>query len=605
MTEIRIYYECLEQAYHYIQPIIESAKCAESIKLVKRANSWKIFPSGVLRAIYQLIIPDILITAVVAEKEIPLVIIEFSEAAKAEDHELQKTYGAVAAYLACAFYVKVSGIKSSDKDYGAAEYNPYTTPHILRDALGYEGYIFARWPTHPDNSTELLRSPNYPACPPEIPILRDTICSAVTAVCHDSSWYDGALKILRQTESYAQYDREVRAATSLDSLLAEWQARAARNKDPNKLRFFVRDGGVGAKIYRFSHAMDPDRGILLFLSLLLSDTHEIFGIYALVRPKEEGLLKAKMETLASLRRKLRAALDKDRNGIPAWLESELERYAHRAKKLNARLNFQRVWEKHREKIGENRVTAALAYFLDGLYLNHNGIKLYWNRYALLGERKGNFANLIRKQLGFEADSMPTPVTEVRDGVDEDEVTYAIVHRVLIPNGFRILSISYPGAQGSFAVLPEPGKGLSQARRYPDVVAIPPDRSSFDALIDENKGMFQTASVNSAVREAQKYRTDENSKNALQKALVRARVIDQNGIIKDIVIGVGFGATGQHTVWNPDTVDFIFRVVARRRWSIGIFRQELRAMIPTIESETRYPLRFQIVPPINQPTPFDE
>lgn len=605
MVEIRIYYECLEQAYHYIQPIIESANCAQTIKLVKCAKSANNFPAGVLRAIHQLVIPDILITAVSANKEIPLVIIEFSEAAKAEDHELQKSYGAVAAYLARAFYVKVSGIKASDKEYGAAEYNPYTTPRILRDALGYDGYIFAKWPTNPENSTELLRSPNFSACPPEMPILRDTIRSAVTAACKDpEGWYESAFEVLRQTESYAQFDRQVSAATSLDTLLADWQARVARNKDPNKLRYFVRDGWVGAKINRFSHAMDPDRGILIFLSLLFSDTHDIFGIYALVRPKAKSLLKGNLENLDSQKKKLHAALSKDRGGLPLWLQAELEKYAQRATRLDARINFQRVWEKHREKIDKNRVVATLAYFLDGMYLNHNGIKLYWNRYALLGGRKGNFASLIRTRLGFAANAMPTPVTEVIDGVNEDEVTYAIAHRVLIPNGFRILSISYPGAQGSFAVLPEPGKGLSQSRMYPDVVAVPPDRSSFDALIDENKGMFQTTSVNSAVREVEKYRTDETTKNALRTALVRAKVIDQNDVIKDIVIGVGFGATGQQTVWNPATVDFVFRVVGRRRWSIGIFRQALRDMIPTIESETRYPQCFQIIPPSNQPTLFE-
>ncbi len=343
---------------------------------------------------------------------------------------------------------------------------------------------------------------------------------------------------------------------------------------------------------------------MIFLSLLFSDTHDVFGIYALVRPKAAGVLKTKLETLASLKRKLRAALDKDCGGIPGWLEDELLKYAGRAKKLGARINFQRVWENHRAEIDVNRVVATLAYFLDGLYLNHNGIQLYWNRYALLGSRRGNFADLIRKQLGFDLSATPTSVARVFDGVDEDEVTYAIVHRVLIPNGFRILSVSYPGAQGSFAILSEREKGLAQSRRYPDVVAIPPTPSSFDVLLDENKGMFQTASVKSAARQVRKYRTDAKSRNGLREALVRAKVIDPKGNLKDIVIGIGFGATGQQTTWQPDAVDFIFRVVGRTRWAIGIFRQDLREMIPTIQAETNYPECFQIVPPSEQSTLFE-
>lgn len=605
MVEIRIYYECLEQAYHYIQPLVESAQCADAIHLVKRAQTATHFGIGALRAIHRLVIPDILITAVVRDQEIPLVIIEFSEAAKAEDHELQKTYGAVAAYLAQTFYIKVSGIKSSHKAYGAAEYNPYTTPRILRDAFGYNGYIFAQWPTNPDNPTELLRSPYYPACPPEIPILRDTIRSAVMAVYQNAKhWYDNALQLLRRTESYAQFERQVSTATSLDDLLTTWQARQARNKNPDKLRYFVRDGWVGAKINRFTHAMDPDRGILTFLSLLF-DTHSIWGIYALVRPKAKGVLKSKLETLPVLQKKLRAALDKDRGGIPPWLEKELIKYAARAKRLNARVNFQRVWQEYRTEIEKSKVVTTLAYFLDGLYLNQNGVQLYWDRYALLGGHKGNFTELIRKQFGFDVNTKPTPIALVTDNVDEDEVTYAIAHRVLIPNGFRILSISYPGAQGGFAILPEPEKGLAQVRQYPDVVAVPPYLSSFDVLLDENKGMFQNAGVQSAVRQVNQYRTNPKSRRGLREALVRAKVIDQDGDIKDIVIGVGFGAVGQQTYWRPDQVDFIFRVVGRTRWAIGIFRQDLREMIPVIESGTNYPECFRIVPSSDQPPLFDD
>jgi len=37
-----------------------------------------------------------------------------------------------------------------------------------------------------------------------------------------------------------------------------------------------------------------------------------------------------------------------------------------------------------------------------MYLNHNGIKLYWDRYKLLGGDKdnSNFLELIKKHFGF-------------------------------------------------------------------------------------------------------------------------------------------------------------------------------------------------------------
>jgi hypothetical protein len=77
---------------------------------------------------------------------------------------------------------------------------------------------------------------------------------------------------------------------------------------------------------------------------------------------------------------------------------------------------------------------------------------------------------------------------------EDEVTYTIIHKVLIPNGFQIISVSYPGAQGSWAILPNPELGKAQPREYIDVIALPPSNSKIDVILNESKGMFSKSSV---------------------------------------------------------------------------------------------------------------
>ena len=60
------------------------------------------------------------------------------------------TYGAIEAYLSGAYYLKLSGEKRSEKEFGGAKYNPFSTPKIFLDKVGYEGYIIADWQTEQD-----------------------------------------------------------------------------------------------------------------------------------------------------------------------------------------------------------------------------------------------------------------------------------------------------------------------------------------------------------------------------------------------------------------------------------------------------------------------
>lgn len=606
MTEIRVYYECLEQAYDYIAPMIRSANCEVCIRLIKRVKDARALPEGSLRAIHHLVNPDILIAGVEAGKETPLVVIEFTDAVKTEDHELQRSYGAIAAYLGDAFYVKVSGFKESRDEFGGAEYNPYSTPRILRERLNYEGFILAEWEKEPDNPTRLRRSPGLPACPHYIAILNDTIQKSVEAFfASQENWYPNALRALKDCSSHRQFDARVSSAPTLEDLTQEWAAREARNRDLDKLRFFVRRGWVGAKINRFSHAMDPDRGILTFLSLIFSDERKVYGVYALVRPKSLGILKVKLASVSMLREKLATALQTDKGGLPIWLQQRLEAIAGKIETLGESIDARDLWANvSREQILKSRVVMTLAYLTDGIYLNQNGARLYWNKYALLGSKKGDFVALLKRFFGFDHLSAPSAIEQVLDEVDEDEVTYAIAHRVLLPNGFRIAFISYPGAQGGSAVLTDKARGLAQPRKYPDVVALPPEKAkTFDALMDENKGMFNEASAQADIRKLQEYQKSKRHKDALKNTLVRAQVFDKDDKLQDIVIGVGFGGADQITRWNPSKVDFIFRIRGRFKWSIGIFRQDLAEQIPTIEGDTNFPKRFRVVK-TGQPKLFD-
>lgn len=599
MKQIRIYYECLEQAENYIKPIIEQVTKDQNteIILVKRPKTASELNNGAISAILTLTTPDALITGITTkdnqEIEYPLILIEFTEAVTTEDHELQRTYGAIAAYLSGAYYLKIAGEKYSEKEFGGAQYNPFSTPKIFIEELKYYGYIIANWETEPNNPYTLQRNPNYPSCPSNIPILTDTLQKVVAAfITNTEQWFNKSFSELSKTTSYQQYRSEVNNATGAQELLETWKNRQKSNL--NKLRYFVTQNSISAKINRFSHAMDPDRGILTFIAALFSQKYQVYGIYALVRPRGNDLMQQEMSSLSLLRQKLTTAIEMDKGGIPTWLITELNTIVQNAQFINQEIDIQHIWESYKNEIPKNKVVLTIAYFLDGLYLNHNGILLKWDKRKLINTTQKDFLPHFSSFFGFTNFTIPTPITEVQNEVDEDEVTYTIVHKVLIPNGFKIVSVSYPGSQGGGAILPNPELGKAQPREYPDVIALPPDNTNIDVVLNESKGMFSKASVEADVTKTLEYKTDPSKIRALKETLCVAQVIDPNKQLKNIIIGVAFGVkSNTRTTWQPDNVDFIFRIVDRNHWAIGIFSQEMKNLIDKIEGETSFPKLFKL------------
>ena len=324
MKEFRVYYECLEQGYNYIMPIINGALKGYDTRvfLVRRPKKSNDLNEGSIAAILQMTTPDALITGISDDgKEIPLILVEFTEAVTTEDHELQRTYGAIAAYLSDCYYLKVAGEKQSEKVFGGASYNPYSTPRIFIDKVNYEGYIISKWETEKDNNYTLRRNEEFLSCPPSMDIFNDTITSVVKSfVENDATWYVDSISLLKARDSYKKYRALVDAATGADDLLKGWMGR--RDSNMNKLRYFVSDKSIGAKINRFGHAMDPDRGILTFISFLFSENRDVYGVYALVRPRGGDLLKSDLVTLQDMKRKTVAAIKKD-GGISFWFQDEL------------------------------------------------------------------------------------------------------------------------------------------------------------------------------------------------------------------------------------------------------------------------------------------
>jgi len=133
----------------------------------------------------------------------------------------------------------------------------------------------------------------------------------------------------------------------------------------------------------------------------------------------------------------------------------------------------------------------------------------------------------------------TPIQN-RTAFDEDDITYISVHNVLRQNGYKLIAVSYPGAQGDRVVLAEAGTGRRQQRRYIDIISYLPKSHS---ALQENKGKFSPASIQYEITELAKYKTDKAYKSTIENFAERF----DNAAPKVFKIGVGFWASSSFNI----------------------------------------------------------
>jgi len=595
--EIRIYYECLEQALHYILPIVKNTarilKIQCDIKLIKTVKNANIFTLSKLHGIHRLTTPDFLITIVKNNTETPLIIGEFSEAVSTEDHELQREFGSVAACLSNIIFLKISGSKTTEKEHGGAYYNRYTTPKIYKEMMDYHGYIIAEWPTLKGNSALLQRNSEYISCPIPIPLVEATIFKSLEAYLLHSDSDDltnMTIQLLSRQECYKEFLRKVEEAPNLAELEQNWIERQVSD---DRRRFWVSNNNIKVKVYRLGHGMDPDRGILTFISFIETFVKKVWIIYNLEGIGKQGTIKTIQVVKTEFINKLK------RDQMPKWLIEEMKGIVNNNSLLmDSKIDITKLWRKYNNEIENNKVLLTVVYFSDGMYLNRNGPLFTWNRMELLNCVRTKFVNTLYKKWRFDINVSPNKLQEVLNVLDEDEVTYTVVHRILRPNQFSIISVSYPGAQGSIVMLPESGKGRKQKRIYHDIIALPPYKfiHKIEPMIEESKGIFNQVEVLKAVNKLIKFKKSVSSKDILRDLLMKVSDSYKDSQILNIIIGIAFGTdTNTQTKWKPGNIDFIVRLENRKTWTIGIFNQNLLHYIPKITGETNLPTVYKILP----------
>lgn len=511
--EVRIYYGSLEQANHFVKPIIDSIKGAMPV-LVKLKP--KTVVKNQIHGILAWKNPDILITCVDRDRETVLFMVEFSTAAYTKDHELQRFDNYIPLIDQNFIHVKISSKKvSSSKSGGQVNFDQNLPYVLLWKHLGKIAYVF-EWPS---NNDMVKVNEDYLSCPQTIDEFEDLVKIGVQCWMNSpKTWIESTNKLF---ESHNKLVKKynglvVENITKLDSKRNDYYANHPMTNS-STLVF---------KINRFGHAMDPDCGMLVYYGMLADFTGVCKSI----------IVKFKMS---------------DKSGT--WYEKagrstekQISEYI-RNNGLNTPEDFARCFSiatKIDIKDEINKIKDGVLDLTDFVKNNYGDMSkplriiFGFSNIILLNDLDDNtILNIkfdrIKIEGSMELSYEPTPLTDTE--YTEDELTYIIVHSVLKDNGYRMISVSYPAAQGNRVILVQPSTGRRQPREYIDIVAYKSNILSMTENKQNPKELYDD------IKKLKKYRRPETAgviSTFVAKYVSHGRSMEfrNNSCVK---IGVGF------------------------------------------------------------------
>jgi hypothetical protein len=558
--EIRIYFESIEQAYHYVLPIVQKSlqilQVKSEVQLVKLARNYGFYAKRVAPLIFWKE-PDILISVVDHEIEYPVLLVEFSSAVFTEDHELQRFDGLVAAAKSNCIYAKISPTKKkSPSEHGGNVEFDYVGPFSL--IYRKFGKLFFHFEWECDKIGVVKVDSNYLSCPTKIDEFEQLIHAILTEMVKTGfrdDWIERVATALENRKYFHEWIEEMQQAPKPEiALLNSSRTRWLEQDD------FLNCGVLELKLNRLGHAMDPERGMLAYYGIIGEKTvskmifdEENDAWYKDI-PKEE-------EIADYIKRK---GLKTPYDFIHCFALGS---------GLHSNSMFMEI-VKTQEKTKSDPVIIDLSEFikqnLSDLSKPLKTIFAYSLLFVIentLGERKVIFRWESYDESTIFGNYADATMIKERAAIDEDDVTYITVHNILRPNGYSIIAVSYPGAQADRVILVEPKTGRRQKRKYLDVISYLPKKNT---NLQENKGVYQSVELQRDIIELTNYKREEAYKDGLETFLERYGK-DAVGLV--VKIGVGFWAHQNFALsdvknLNLKDIDyFIYITSDREKWAI--------------------------------------
>lgn len=560
IQEIRLYYESIEQAYHFVLPMIQSALKSTSsgiqVKLVKLKRKYTYYSKRVAPILFWKE-PDVLMTIIQDNKEYPLLFIEFSTAVFTEDHELQRFDGLASSARSKCLYAKISPTKKESpyKHGGSVEFD-YIKPFSLIFKKYGLPYFHFEWKCDEKGVVEVDRE--YLSCPRQIEELEWLLGTIIYHIIEDQvsqDWAHKVVALLQKREFFKEWISKLRSAHQVDEKTLNTSRTRWVQKDP-----ILNTEVLELKFNRFGHAMDPERGMLAYYGTFVSTV-----VSKMIFSKHTDAWYKDIPKQEEIRRYIQQhGLVKAYDFLNCFaLGSGLYRNEE----------FMRIVEGYKRDTS-SYITLDLTEFIHRNFLKlSKPLKTIFAYSPLFviednaDQRRVVFRWQPYPEVQVFANFPETTEIKERTTTTEDDVTYIVVHNILKRNGYRIIAVSYPGAQGDRRILVEPGTGRRQPRKFIDIVSFLPKKVT---SLEENIGAYARGDVQDNIDELSLYKKEPAYIEGL-KDFQRRYVPESLGTA--VKIGVGFWARRSFTTSHIKELDlkdldyFIYITSDRKRWSI--------------------------------------
>ena len=566
--KIRIYFECLEQAQFYIKPALESAFLKldiqnYSIDLIKMAPQ-SVDKYGGLKKKYSASVsrimllkkPDVIITAIRDDIEIPIFIMEFSTAVFTKDHELQRTYGFKISELTGAIYVKVSSVDKVTEGHGGDSNYDYVQTYSMFYNLTSELSFHINWEVNSDDKSVLIKHPEYKSIPSTntklIHLFYLSLSSFISNLSNEN-WKHRFNDLIREDHIFSEWLNRIEKFNDFENI-QKLQTPRTNWTDCHPV---ISGNTFTLKFNRFGHAMDPEREMLSYYSAFYRKDDTTFVSKIVMDPARE-----QWYTGTSKENKIRKLLSS--RGIKSkhdlinllFLGANLpdyESYFDPNEELDlvhditqyAKENIQSFNAPIRNII----LNSSYLHLTDG---RENEIYLHWK---------------VVDPVDFDLSEAPliTEVCQCENYLTEDQIGYIAANDFFEQNAIRVFSVSYPGAQSDTPLLPNKHSGRTQDRTYIDIIAI---KDKY-LIFQENKGKYKQREVQNDISKLSRFRTNANYIESINDFKNKYKLSTD-----ELILGIGFGVNSESKFFESmskidcEEIDYFFTVLnEKKQWKV--------------------------------------
>jgi len=565
--EFRIYYESLEQAEYYIKPILINSLQKNNIseydiKLIEKVQqSYK--KNGNLskkyaKKISEILIqknPDVIISVIKNDIEIPLIILEFSTAVFTKDHELQRTDNFNVALSSGSVYIKISPIHKNSGSHGGDTSYQYLEPYSLFYKKYDELSFHINWDVDDNNEAIVEKNDFYKSVPTKISEINELVSLIIKIYSNNienDDWKNGFNELILQSDIFSNW---INSLDKLDDFEDIKTINTSRMNWDNYNENIYKNNVFTLKLNRLGHAMDPERGMLNYYGTFFKNGNNTFISKLLFNPNNPSWYKDTPKE------------EEIRNMIQNGFSDNISL----VKAMCLGLSLPKFDDLKNIIINSDELLIDISdYVTDNIYIFNtpfrNIIKNSDILYITDGQNKNIYLTWNEEcYVEFSHDECPNKtIISEREKLTEDDVTFSTIHHFFHSNNITTLSVSYPGAQSDMPILPQPNEGRKQQRVYIDAIGLKDNNMIFQ----ENKGPYSKSKINTDISKIINFKNNIDYKRAIVEFKRKNSIHAEK-----LYIGVGFGETSKsigtiNTELDLDDIDY-FLVLSKdmRSWKV--------------------------------------